>query len=123
MNKGDPEEGVNLYLRKGDGTEVPVNDLSSGEIEVLTMVGWLTMNDYRGGIVLIDEPEMHMHEEWHCAIIRALKALLPETQIIVATHSAEILDSVMSYERFWLLHEGDPRLSPGDKPVIRDRPK
>ncbi len=123
VNKDNPEEGVNLYLRKKDGIEIPVNDLSSGEIEVLTMAGWFTMNDYKGGIVLIDEPELHMHEEWHCAIMRALRVLLPETQIIVATHSADILDSVMSYERFWLLHEGDPRLGPNDKSVIRDRPE
>jgi len=121
VNKDNPDEGVNLYLRKKDGTEIPVNDLSSGEIEVLTMAGWFTMNDYRGGIVLIDEPELHMHEEWHRAIMQALRVLLPETQIIVATHSRDILDSVMSYERFWLLHEGDPRLGPNDKPVIYDQ--
>ncbi|MBN2207915.1 MAG: AAA family ATPase [Candidatus Coatesbacteria bacterium] len=123
VSKDNPEGGVNLYLRKNGSTEIPVNDLSSGEIEVLTMAGWFTMNDYKGGIVLIDEPELHMHEEWHCAIMRALRVLLPETQIVVATHSAEILDSVMSYELFWLLHEGDPRLGPNDKPVIRDRPE
>ncbi len=123
VDMDDPDGGYNLYLRRKDGAEIPVNDLSSGEIEVLTMAGWFTMNDYRGGIVLIDEPELHLHEEWHCAIMRALRVLLPDTQIIVATHSAEILDSVMSYERFWLLHEGDPRLGPNDKPVIRDRPE
>ncbi|MCD6327074.1 AAA family ATPase [bacterium] len=115
----DPESDYNLYLRRRDGTEIPVNDLSSGEIEVLTMAGWLTMNDYRGGIVLIDEPEMHMHVQWHRAIIRALRVLLPETQIIVATHSWDILKSVMSYERFTLLREGDPRIAVDSKAVIR----
>ncbi|HUT05032.1 MAG TPA: AAA family ATPase [bacterium] len=123
VDKNDPGKDVNLYLRREDGAEIPVNDLSSGEIEVLAMAGWFTMHDYKGGIVLIDEPELHMHEEWHCAIMRALRVLLPETQIIVATHSRDIIDSVMSYEQFWLLHEGDPRLGPNDKPVIRDRPE
>jgi len=119
VDKDDPDKDVNLYLRKGDGTEVPVNDLSSGEIEVLTMAGWFTMNDYRDGIVLIDEPEMHMHMQWHRAMMRALRVLLPETQIIVATHSWDILKSVMSYERFTLLREGDPRIVVDSKAVIR----
>ena len=118
VNKDNPEAGVNLYLRKKDGTEIPVNDLSSGEIEVLTMAGWFTMNDYKGGIVLIDEPELHMHVQWHRAIMRALRVLLPETQIIVATHSWDILKSVKSYERFTLLREGDPRIAVDSKAVI-----
>lgn len=119
VDMDDPDGGYNLYLRKKDGTEIPVNDLSSGEIEVLTMAGWFTMNDYKGGIVLIDEPELHMHVQWHRAIMRALRVLLPETQIIVATHSQDILGSVMSYERFTLLREGDPRVRVDSKAVIR----
>ena len=119
VNKDNPEEGVNLYLRRKDGTEIPVNDLSSGEIEVLTMAGWFVMEDYKGGIVLIDEPELHMHVQWHRAIMRALRVLLPKTQIIVATHSWDILKSVMSYERFTLLREGDPRTAVDSKAVIR----
>ena len=119
----DADEGFDLFLEEDNGNRVSVDQLSSGEIEILTMAGWFVKNVHSGGIVLIDEPELHMHEEWHCAMMRALRVLLPDTQIIVATHSPEILDSAMSYECFWLLHEGDPRLMPGDKPVIYDNPR
>ncbi|MBN1593735.1 MAG: AAA family ATPase [Candidatus Coatesbacteria bacterium] len=112
------DEGFDLFM-KVEGIRIPVDQLSSGEIEVLTMAGWFTMNDYRGGIVLIDEPELHMHVQWHRAIMRALRVLLPETQIIVATHSWDILKSVMSYERFTLLREGDPRIAVDGKAVVR----
>jgi energy-coupling factor transporter ATP-binding protein EcfA2 len=112
-------EGFDLLLLDGNRTKIPVDQLSSGEIEVLTMAGWFTMHDLRGGIVLIDEPELHMHVQWHRAIMRALRVLLPETQIIVATHSWDILKSVMSYERFTLLREGDPRIAVDSKAVIR----
>ena len=104
----DSDERFDLFFTTWDGVRIPVDQLSSGEIEFLTMACWFTMNDYRGGIVLIDEPEMHMHVHKHRAIMRALRVLLPETQIIVATHSWDILKSAMSYERFMLLREGNP---------------
>jgi len=112
-------EGFELMLEYEDGARIPVEQLSSGEIEVLTMAGWFTMNDYKGGIVLIDEPELHMHVQWHWAMMRALRKLLPDSQIIAATHSWDILESVMDYERFTLLPEGDPRTAIDNKAVIR----
>ena len=105
---------------------VPVDDLSSGEIEVLTLLGSLTaMQDEALDIVLIDEPELHLHPSWHRSMIRALRAFLPDTQIICTTHSLEVLEEVCSYERFILLREDDPRtkawkLYPEDSPAARE---
>jgi hypothetical protein len=41
---------------------------------------------------------------------RRLYELCPDAQFIVATHSEEILDSALSYERFILVESDDPRL-------------
>ena len=104
-------EGFDLFLSdESSGKQIPVDALSSGELEILTMLGWFSINDFEEGIVLIDEPELHLHPAWHRAIIRALRSVLPKTQIICATHSAEILDSAYSYERFTLLNDEDPRI-------------
>ena len=43
-------------------------------------------------ILLIDEPELHLDPQWHRQVLKALKFLKPECQIIVATHSAEICE-------------------------------
>lgn len=94
----------------GMETEIPVDALSSGEIEILTMLGWFAIHDFSQGILFIDEPELHLHSAWHRVIMRALRTVLPTTQIICATHSLEIIDSVYSYERFTLLPEDDPRI-------------
>ena len=46
------------------------------------------------GILLIDEIELHLHPRWQQAVIPNLHAAFPNTQIIVATHSPEVLTTV-----------------------------
>jgi predicted ATPase len=102
------EEGFDLFFLR-DNLRLPVDSLSSGELEVLVFIGSLVIEDLAGGIVFIDEPELHLHPAWHRVMLRAIRALLPHTQIICSTHSAEVLDSVASYERFFVLDPSDPR--------------
>ena len=46
------------------------------------------------GILLIDEIELHLHPRWQQTVIPNLRAAFPNTQIIVATHSPEVLTTV-----------------------------
>lgn len=46
------------------------------------------------GILLIDEIELHLHPRWQQTIIPNLQAAFPNTQIIAATHSPEVLTTV-----------------------------
>ncbi len=46
------------------------------------------------GILLIDEIELHLHPKWQQTIIPKLHAAFPNTQIIAATHSPEVLTTV-----------------------------
>ena len=46
------------------------------------------------GILLIDEIELHLHPRWQQTIIPNLRAAFPNTQIIAATHSPEVLTTV-----------------------------
>jgi predicted ATP-binding protein involved in virulence len=46
---------------------------------------------------------------WQRDVVDALRELSPSTLFIVATHSEEILDAVLSYERFILVEDRDPR--------------
>lgn len=45
-------------------------------------------------VLLIDEPETHLHPAWQRRLIPALQGLLPNTQMFVATHSPFIISSV-----------------------------
>lgn len=89
---------------------VSVDELSSGEIEILSMLG-MFISEYRSyDIVFIDEPELHLHPAWHRSILPALREVAPSTQFICATHSQETLESAYSFQRFTILDEDDPRV-------------
>lgn len=86
--------GFDLYLTGRNSSKIPVDALSSGEIEALTMLGRHIIGSLNRGIVFIDEPELHLHPAWQRNIIKALVKVLPETQLIIATHSPQILGGI-----------------------------
>jgi ABC-type lipoprotein export system ATPase subunit len=107
----DDELTFDLFLIDKDHPQgISVDELSSGEIEVLSMIGSFLLERIPYDLVLVDEPELHLHPAWHRTIINVLRRAAPDSQIICATHSEHILDSVYSHERFTLLSEADPRL-------------
>lgn len=102
-----------LFLFDKDRPQgVAVDDLSSGELDVLSMIGAFLLERTPYDLVLIDEPELHLHPAWHRTMISVLRKALPKSQLICATHSEHILDAVYSHERFTLLNRADPRLGP-----------
>lgn len=46
------------------------------------------------GILLIDEIELHLHPGWQQRVIPDLRSVFPNTQLIVATHSPQVLTTV-----------------------------
>ncbi len=119
----EPDDGFDMFLYRPNEPRLAVDLLSSGQIELFTFAGDLIISDWPQGVILIDEPELHLDPQWHRQVLRALRFLKPECQIIVATHSPEIYDSVLSFERHFLVPEDDPRakawlagVAEGDEP-------
>lgn len=94
---------------------VPLDRLSSGQVALFAFAGPLVFRDTPADIVLIDEPEQHLHVQWQRQLLSALRELSPGTQFLVATHSEEILDAALSYERFILVDDDDPRARLADE--------
>src|SRR5262249_54049345 len=105
----EPEEGFDVYLLGPEGRRVPLDALSSGQLELFALFGSLLRLQFQHGMVFIDEPELHLDPQWHALLLRVLRRLLPQAQFIVATHSPRIYDSVFSFQRFFLVPEDDPR--------------
>ncbi len=101
--------GFDVYVRTPDGPRLEVDLLSSGQLELFLMLSTLALSETRKGIIFIDEPELHLDPQWHRLILRSLMRLQPLVQLIVSTHSPEIYDAAASYERHFLVPEGDPR--------------
>jgi predicted ATPase len=48
----------------------------------------------RESSMIIDEPEISMHVDWQKDLIHSLRALNPDAQLILATHSPEIMADI-----------------------------
>lgn len=77
-----------------ESNEISLNQLSTGEKQVIYRVGYLlkNLNNLKGGIVLIDEPEISMHPVWQTALKNFIKEVFTgfDIQIIISTHSPYI---------------------------------
>lgn len=80
------------------GNEIGLNDLSTGEKQIIYRVGYILKNqgNIHGGIVLIDEPEISLHPTWQIKLKDFLLAVFNgfDVQIIIATHSPYIFQSL-----------------------------
>jgi len=92
----------------GDDLVCSIDQLSSGELEWLILIGTLITTEF-AGIVLIDEPELHLHPEWQARLLPALRSVMPDSQFVLATHADPPWDQVYSFERLLLVPPGDPR--------------
>ncbi len=97
--------GRQLYVRKGriyvasgraDQPDARMDELPSGEKQILLMVGELIRRMRPGMACLIDEPEASLHSALQHALIFQLRkcALESDIQFILATHSLEIVQAL-----------------------------
>ncbi|WP_285320219.1 AAA family ATPase [Pseudarthrobacter sp. lyk4-40-TYG-27] len=71
---------------------VELNRLSSGEKQLLRIL--LTTLSGETSPVLIDEPELSMHVDWQQRLVGCMQEINPECQLVLATHSPEIIAAV-----------------------------
>lgn len=85
-----------------NGQTLELLQLSDGEKCALAMMGdlarRLTLANphsecplHGGGIVLIDEIELHMHPSWQRVVVPTLHKVFPNIQFIITTHSPQVL--------------------------------
>lgn len=79
-----------LLFRKGDKV-LHVEDLSSGEKQLLLLLVTVFLMDKQKAILFMDEPEVSLHISWQQVLIDNLKRLNPNCQIVLATHSPSII--------------------------------
>jgi AAA domain, putative AbiEii toxin, Type IV TA system len=72
----------------------PIELLSSGEKQMLLMIGFAVGFLRPGGILLIDEPDLHIHISMIAQLMETLELIVQERggQLIVASHSAPVCD-------------------------------
>lgn len=90
----DQEESVptNLFIELPSKDIIPFNDLSSGEKEIFFILSFFIRHNVKNAIIVIDEPELHLHPELSRLLIRNMKSIRNGNQIWIATHNSEIID-------------------------------
>jgi hypothetical protein len=78
----------------GASYEHPIEALSSGERQMLLLVGFAVAFLRPGGIVLLDEPDLHIHIAMITQLLQTLESVVRERQgqLIVASHSELVWD-------------------------------
>ncbi len=79
--------------KKGEGQEIDVNKLSSGEQNELVLFYLLLFETKPNSLILIDEPEVSLHISWQNQFISDLSEIrkLNSFDVVIATHSPDII--------------------------------
>lgn len=93
-------EGRVRIVRPRRGDEIEPYQLPSGQQQVLTLFGELARRLRPGAVVFIDEIELSLHPALQRAVLSHLRRLAREydLQIVVTTHSMEIIANVAEHE-------------------------
>lgn len=81
-----------LQILLADKRALPISQLSSGEKHLIKIL--LSAMTAGSNSVLIDEPELSMHIDWQRLFVQTILALNPDCQLILASHSPEIMAEI-----------------------------
>ncbi|ENF06699.1 AAA family ATPase, partial [Escherichia coli] len=95
-----------LIVMTKDGRPIGLEELSSGEKQLLIILGETLLQHSKSVIYIADEPELSLHVIWQEQLTGAISKLNPNAQIIFATHSPDIVginqDAIIDMEKIIL---------------------
>lgn len=109
--------GLKEVMFEENGKKMSINQLSSGEKQIVFRGGFLLKNkeSSRGSLVLIDEPEISLHPNWQIKVLNFFQKLftndigIQTSQIIISTHSPFILHNVNRKDDKVIILQKDPQ--------------
>ena len=86
-----------------------INQLSAGQKSLLHLIlEAYGLGDLKGGVIIIDEPELHLHYQFQSQYISVIKSIneVQKCQYILVTHSESLIDSttIKDIKRFSLVN-------------------
>lgn len=90
------------------GQPLPFSSLSSGEQEVIKVLFDVARKDIRHSVIIVDEPELHLHPTLTFKLIEALKNIGDHTnQFIFLTHSPDLISTYYSTGDVYFIDQKD----------------
>ena len=86
----------NIYeiILTKQGKEFSLTQISSGEKEIINFLLGIFALNIEGGLLIIDEPELHLHPKWQFLFLDILIELarITNNQFILSTHSVSFIN-------------------------------
>lgn len=88
----DPASNNLVFAINGYGREktIQLDQLSSGEKQMLLILTTVFLQEEKPNVLLMDEPEISLHISWQDSLVGLIRELNPNCQLILATHSPNI---------------------------------
>ena len=91
------DDDSTIKVQEIDGKEVNLSDLSDGTLRIIAYF-ILLHQDNLPPVIGIEEPERNLHPAILTTVASILKKLSQKTQVIITTHSSQLLDCFSSDE-------------------------
>ena len=82
--------GTNGQIFYGANRKIQLDQLSSGEKQMLLILTTVFLQEEKPNVLLMDEPEISLHISWQDRLIEWIRTLNPYCQVILTTHSPNI---------------------------------
>jgi predicted ATPase len=83
-----------IVITTQSGKYLTTRQLSSGEKQILIILGEALLQENKTYIYMADEPELSLHIDWQEYLATNIKALNPSAQVIFATHSPDVVGAL-----------------------------
>jgi len=90
------DKNKNIYeiILSKEGNNFFINQASSGEKEIINFLLGIFAFNINNGIIVVDEPELHLHPKWQNVLLDLFTEFssLTKNQFILSTHSATFIN-------------------------------
>lgn len=92
-----------IVFHSRSGKTLRITELSSGEKQLFIILAEALLQKDAEWTYIADEPELSLHVDWQEVLVDNLRSLNPNSQVIFATHSPDIIshysDQVIDMEK------------------------
>jgi predicted ATPase len=112
----DPRSPQEFQYKVGPEGPFPFQTLSSGEQEVVKVVFDLIWKQIRHSVILVDEPELHLHPTLAFRLIETIKGLGDATnQLFLFTHSPDLISTYYATGNVYFVDIDEPTANQGKR--------
>lgn len=81
-------------IRQNKRFRCQLSDLGAGVSEIVMLLAYLRLRPHEPSLIIIDEPEAHLHPGAAIELVRIIAKHFPSYQLLITTHSTALIDAV-----------------------------